>query len=67
MIKEFQGMSLIDFIDRFLNEEKCKDYLAEIKWTTNFLYSKCNHTHFWPKKNDPFNRVCKNCRHCESV
>ena len=67
MIEEFQGTSLIDFIERFPNEEKCKHYLAEIKWETGFLCSKCSHTDFWPKKNDPFNRVCKNCRHCESV
>ncbi|MFT7033469.1 MAG: hypothetical protein ACJA2S_001977, partial [Cyclobacteriaceae bacterium] len=29
MIEEFKGTSLIDFIDRFPNEEKCKYYLAD--------------------------------------
>lgn len=67
MIEEFKGTSLIDFIDRFPNEEKCKYYLADIKWRTGFLCSKCNHNAFWAKKNDPFHRVCKSCRHNESV
>ena len=67
MIEEFKGTSLIDFIDRFPNEEKCKYYLANIKWRDGFLCSKCNHNTFWPKKNDPFHKVCTNCRHIESV
>ena len=63
----FKGTNLIDFIDRFDNNEKCKKYLAEIKWANGFNCSKCNHTNYWIKKNDPFVRVCKGCRHIESV
>lgn len=63
----FKGTNLIDFINRFDNKEKCKKYLAEIKWANGFTCSKCNHTHYWIKKNDPFVRVCKGCRHIESV
>jgi hypothetical protein len=67
MIEQFKGTSLIDFINRFPNEEKCKYYLAEIKWRDGFLCSKCSHNTFWKKKDDPFHRVCKSCRHIESV
>ena len=67
MIEEFKGGSLIDFIDRFPNEEKCKYYLADIKWRDGFICSKCNNSTFWKKKEDPFHRVCKSCRHSESV
>ncbi|MGL1889720.1 MAG: IS1595 family transposase [Reichenbachiella sp.] len=67
MIEEFKGTSLIDFIERFPNEEKCKYYLADIKWRDGFLCSKCSNTTFWAKKEDPFHKVCKSCRHCESV
>ena len=63
----FKGTNLIDFIDRFDNNEKCKNYLADIKWANGFTCSKCNHTYYWKKKNDPFVRVCKGCRHIESV
>ena len=67
MIEGFKGVSLINFIDRFPNEEKCKQYLSEIKWAEGFACSKCSHNAFWEKKDEPFHRVCKNCRHCESV
>ena len=67
MIEEFKGSSLINFIDRFPNSEKCKYYLADIKWRDGFVCSKCSNRTFWKKKDDPFHRVCKSCRHCESV
>ena len=63
----FKGTNLIDFIDRFDNEEKCKKYLAEIKWANGFTCSKCSHSHYWTQKKDPFVKVCKGCRHIESV
>jgi len=39
----FKGTNLIDFIDRFENEEKCKKYLVEIRWANSFTCSKCSH------------------------
>lgn len=66
-MKQFKGTNLIEFIERFSNEEKCKIYLAEIKWANGFVCSKCSHNHYWSKKNNPFIRVCKRCRHGESV
>lgn len=66
-MEQFKGTNLIDFIECFDNDEKCKDYLAHIKWSEGFQCSKCNHTACWRKKNDPYVRVCKSCRHIESV
>lgn len=66
-MEQFKGTNLIDFMDRFSNDEKCKEYLAEIKWSTCFVCSKCNNTQFWMKKNDPYVRVCKACRHINSA
>lgn len=67
MIEQFKGTSLIDFIDRFTNEEECKKYLAENKWSEGFKCSKCSHNHYWEVKKDPYHKVCKSCRHKESV
>jgi hypothetical protein len=67
MIEKFKGTSLINFMDRFPNSEKCKYYLVGIKWRDGVVCSKCSHNTFWKKKDDPFHRVCKSCRHCESV
>ena len=52
-MEQFKGVNLIDFIERFPNDEKCKKYLAEIKWADGFVCSKCNHTHHWMKNDDP--------------
>lgn len=67
MIEQFKGVSLIDFMDRFPNDEKCKEYLAQIKWADGFTCSKCSGNTFWQPKNEPFHKVCKSCRHKESV
>lgn len=66
-MEQFKGMNLIEFMDRFSNDEKCKEYLADIRWSAGFTCSKCNHTHFWMNKNDPYVRVCKGCRHINSA
>jgi len=67
MIEEFKGVNLIDFIDRFSNDEKCKEYLAKIKWATGFRCSKCCNDKHWGSKKDLFVKVCTNCRHIQSV
>jgi transposase-like protein len=65
-MERFKGTNLIDFIERFPNDEKCKEYLAQIIWAEGFNCSKCSHTHFWMKKDEPHVRVCKSCRHINS-
>lgn len=67
MIEYFKGTSLINFIDSYPDEEKCKSHLASIKWKNGFACSKCSNTTYWKQKDDPFHRVCKKCRHNESV
>ncbi len=65
-MEQFKGTNLIDFIERFPNDEKCKEYLADIKWKDGFVCDKCSHTACWMKKGDPYVRVCKSCRHINS-
>jgi transcription elongation factor Elf1/transposase-like protein len=67
MFEEFHDTSLIKFFDRFNSSEKCKEYLAYYKWKDGFCCPKCGHTHYWKKKDDPYTKVCKACRHAESV
>ena len=42
-MEQFKGTNLIDFMDRFSNEEKCKNYLLEMKWKDGFICDKCGH------------------------
>ena len=66
-MEQFKGTNLIDFMDRFSTEEKCKNYLIEMKWGDGFICDKCTHTHYWMKKDNPYVRVCKSCRHINSI
>ena len=67
MKKQFRGMCLIDFMNRFPNDEKCKEYLANSKWGDKFKCSKCGHGAYWQVKGKPFVKVCCKCRHIESA
>lgn len=66
-MEQFKGTNLIEFIDRFSTEEKCKNYLMEMKWKDGFMCDKCGHSHYWTKKDNPYVRVCKGCRHINSI
>lgn len=66
MFEQFRGQNLIEFMDTFSTTEKCKIYLSHYKWKDGFVCSKCNHSQHW-KGIKPFTKVCKSCRHVESV
>lgn len=65
MIEKFEGQSLVQFYDRFPDDNACKEYLYYLKWQNGFQCPKCGHTACWegPK---PFYKVCKDCRHAAS-
>ena len=67
MTGNFKGPSSINFINRFPNKEKCKLPLSKIEWKSGFVCIKCNNHIYWKPKDDLFHRVCKSCRHNESV
>lgn len=66
MFEPFQGRSLIKFTQTFPDSEKCKQYLAELKWKDGFKCPSCGHTHGWEGVK-PYTKVCKKCRFIESV
>jgi transposase-like protein/predicted RNA-binding Zn-ribbon protein involved in translation (DUF1610 family) len=66
MFEHFEGRSMIKFSERFDSEEKCKEYIARLKWGNGFVCPKCGHTHAWEGVK-PYTKVCKDCRHIESV
>jgi len=66
MFEQFKGQSLIKFADTFKTSEDCKNYLTHYKWNNGFICSKCNSQYFW-KGIKPYTKVCKSCRHVESV
>lgn len=61
----FKGMNLLEFTDRFKDDESCMEYLAHHKWSHGFRCCKCG-------CNDALNttrkhiKQCKKCLHLES-
>ncbi|MGK7395530.1 MAG: transposase, partial [Candidatus Cyclobacteriaceae bacterium M3_2C_046] len=47
MFEHFQGRSLFKFTQTFSTTEKCKDYLAQIKWNDGFNCPSCGHQQCW--------------------
>lgn len=60
----FKGQNLLEFAVRFDNDQKCLEYLAEIKWTEEFTCRKCNHKQYQIRKD--YSRICNICSKIES-
>lgn len=66
-IKLFKGVNILEFSDQFNSNSDCLEFLSIHKWKDGFICMKCSNTTFWKgSKNNPFNRVCKSCRHNHS-
>ncbi|MSQ79726.1 MAG: IS1595 family transposase [Flavobacteriaceae bacterium] len=62
----FNGLSIVEFSDRFRCEADCLEYMAKLKWAKGFVCRKCGHTRHG-KGYTPFARRCSQCRYDESV
>lgn len=61
----FEGISLLEFGDRFSTDEDCHEYLSEIKWANGYQCAKCGNGKFFSGK-QPFSRTCSKCKYSES-
>lgn len=50
----------------FLSDEKCFEFLAEVKWEHGFICRKCNNDNYCPGKT-PHSRRCTKCKTEESA
>lgn len=41
---------LRDFRKQFATEEACRDYLIRCRWPDGFICPKCQHNHYWPRR-----------------
>ena len=56
-----ESMTLMKFMNRFGEEEACREHLYQMKWAKGFICPKCG------KKDDPYNIKSRHkyqCRHC---
>jgi len=57
--------NMLEFEDRFANEEACREYLCQMRWPDGFICPKCNHKEFWFIKIGLYR--CKRCKFRASV
>ena len=50
----------------FTNDDKCLEFLANIKWANGFVCRKCGNTNYCPGKTN-FSRRCTKCKTEESA
>lgn len=62
----FKGLSLLAFNDKFSTDEKCYEYLSELKWKNDYSCAKCGHRKYFDGK-QPCSRTCSKCKYSESV
>jgi transposase-like protein len=58
-------MTFREFIKRFPDEEHCRTYLFELRWSNQFCCPKCSHSECWTVNKLLY--TCKLCRHQSSV
>jgi hypothetical protein len=52
--------------EMFHNDEKCLEFLANLKWKDGFICKNCGNTNSCPGK-EPFSRRCTRCKHKETA
>lgn len=62
----FEGLSLLEFSDKFSKDENCYQYLGEIKWENGYKCAKCGHDKSFAGR-QPCSRTCGRCKYSESV
>lgn len=65
MEKRFKSLSLFDFQAQFPDDDKCMEYLANLKWINGFKCIKCGHEKYCTG-NKTYDRQCTRCHHGES-
>ena len=66
MHKIFKEIEVKEFRTAFSDEEKCLEFLANVKWKEGFVCRFCGNTNFCHGKK-PFSRRCTRCKKEESA
>lgn len=61
-----KDLSKNELEELFQSDEKCYEFLAEMKWSEGFVCKKCGNTNHCPGKT-PFSRRCTKCKSEESA
>jgi hypothetical protein len=50
MENKFKSLTLLEFSERFADDQSCMNYLAELKWPQGFVCEKCGNKKYCPGK-----------------
>jgi len=62
----FKGENIIEFINTFPNDEKCKEIIALEKWKNGFICKHCGNSKYI-QISKHYSRECTKCRYVESA
>jgi len=62
----FEGLSLLEFNDKFLTDDDCYEYLSEIKWENGYKCSRCSRDKYFVGLRKG-SRTCSKCKYSESA
>lgn len=61
-----ENLSAEQLEEMFNSDEKCLEFLANLKWADGFVCKKCGNTNSCPGK-EPFSRRCTKCKSKETA
>jgi hypothetical protein len=61
-----EGLSPEQLEEMFHNDEKCLEFLANIKWSNGFVCKKCGNDNSCPGR-EPYSRRCTKCKAKETA
>ena len=61
-----EGLNPEQLEEMFQSDEKCFEFLANLKWANGFTCKKCGNTNSCPGK-EPFSRRCTKCKSKETA
>jgi hypothetical protein len=59
-------LTTVELNELFKSDEKCLEFLSEIKWSNGFVCRKCGNTNHCPGKT-PYSKRCTKCKTDESA
>ncbi len=62
---KFIGENILEFTQRFADDQSCLLYLSDLKWSEGYKCKKCGHTKYTVRKKN-LARDCNRCHHIES-
>lgn len=62
----FKGENILEFVERFKDDQSCMDYLAEIKWSESYQCKRCGNAKYFSVSKH-CSRECTKCKYIESA